>query len=335
VAENFPPATDESFIDSVEQSIALQLAVDREKVRVTQFEQERVRRLQETNVSRTRITIGFEVLPSDGAKVQGVVASLNEPSFSKSFTDKVVVVESSKGRIVDIKEVKVGAAEIELVSLSSTTKDFSWTLALATQIVENANQRFITTTMSENVNSEVLDAEALKTSIVTTTLPVKSTSLRENATVVGEGVAVTDPTDTGIVMTVWIVVITCTASSILAVMAAGLRTCTQKRRQSSVPQESSVSSTATEVQAPDEEVPTLLRSISHKFVKNAASLVPHPMASAASLADIESADGCKEFGEDGAPDTVLVIDDLNKWIASSDVSFGMPKGLGSETEFAV
>lgn len=322
VAENLPLAADESFIDSVEQSIALQLAVDRTQVRVTQFGQEQVRRLQETSASKTKITIGFEVLPSDPANVQSVVASFKDPTFTNKFTDKVMAVESSKGRTVNIKEVEVAAPEIAIVSLSSTTS------LTTSEDLGNANQRLITTTMSDNVNKEDLDAdsEASDSSIVhTAQQTANSTTSRNNTTVVGEGVAVRAPTATGSGMTVWIVVIVCIVSALTFV--SSLWVGMSKLKRSNVAQESTTS-TGQDVQATEVEIPNLLRSISHQFVKNAASPVLHLTASVASLSDAG-----KESGEADAPDTAF--DDLDKWLTACDVVLDMPRRSRNETELPV
>jgi len=125
-AENFRTAAD-AFIQSIEESLAVQLGVDKKWVQVTDFEQSSSRRLRTAfprRLAKTKITVRFEVAPVL-LEVTEIVANLEAPGFATSFTKQLVAVENSKGSTVVIEGVVVSTPEVATGAFDKTTTQVS------------------------------------------------------------------------------------------------------------------------------------------------------------------------------------------------------------------
>jgi len=125
-AENFRKADDESFIDSLEESLALQLGIDKSQVQVTHFEHSGGRRLRNAlprRLATTKITARFEVMPAEPGQFEAtkIAANLEAPGFVKGFKNNLVDVQSRKGSSVIIEAVDVSAPEVATVASSDKT----------------------------------------------------------------------------------------------------------------------------------------------------------------------------------------------------------------------
>jgi hypothetical protein len=149
LAENFRRGDDESFIGSVEESLARQLGVDKTWVQVTEFEQSGGRRLRTALLRRllkTKITARFEVIPAEPTQIEvsKIVANLEAPEFARSFTNELIAVENRKGSTIIIDEVALSAPEVAAVA-SGVSSEKSTTEAPVTTAIPDST----TTPMSE------------------------------------------------------------------------------------------------------------------------------------------------------------------------------------------
>jgi len=162
-AENFRTAED-AFIESIEESLAVQLGVDKTWVQVTDFEQSSSRRLKTAfprRLAKTKITVRFEVAPVL-REVAEIVANLEAPGFARNFTNQLVAVENSKGSTVVIEGVVVSTPEVDTVALDKTTTQMSKEES-ATQVPVTTASEGSTTTLgiTEKISTSIMPSNTV------------------------------------------------------------------------------------------------------------------------------------------------------------------------------